>query len=461
MTATLILRSMPAAIAFLSIVFLSLLAPASARAATLPDGFADELVASNISAPSSLAFLPDGRALVIELNLARIRMIRNGAVTTLVTVPNVRTGGERGLLGIAIDPQWPSRPYVYVHSTWNQAFEIRISRFTVTGDLDDTGTGDLAINASSRYEVLAGLPDNAGNHNGGTVRFGIDGMLYVSLGEDGVACEAQDLTALQGKILRLDVSGLPAGPGGPPSRASLVPADNPFAGDANVDTRLVWAYGLRNPFRFSIDPDAGTLYIGDVGQNEWEEINEVASGGRNLGWPWFEGDTEYTTCQGSAGITLFPIEVYPHDALGQEAVIGGPLYRRGAGGGAPRFPAEYEGDVFFSDYYQGGLVRLHRNGASWDVAAPVPGQPDPANWATGFEFVSDYAVAADGSIWYTKQDVNQVRRIRWAPTIDVAAGPALREAPGQALYDLQGRRVEKNGRSGIYFTRQGRTVVLP
>jgi glucose/arabinose dehydrogenase len=434
-------------------------ASTAAGAAVLPTGFSDELVAGNISAPSSLAFLPDGRALVIELNLARIRMIRNGAVSTLATVPNVRTGSERGLLGIAIDPAWPVRPYVYVHSNWNQAFEIRISRFTVTGDLEDTGAGDLAIDPASRYEVLTGLPDNAGNHNGGTVRFGNDGMLYVSLGEDAQPCEAQDLAALQGKILRLDVSGLPDGPGGPPSRASIVPADNPFAGDPDVDTRLVWAFGLRNPFRFSIDPASGTLYIGDVGQNEWEEIDAVAGGGQNLGWPWYEGDNAYNTCSGSPGTTLLPIHVYDHDRTGQEAVIGGPVYR-GAGGGGSHFPAEYEGDLFFSDYYHGELVRLHRSGATWTVAAPVPGQPSSSFWGTGFEFVSDYAVAADGSIWFTKQDVNEVRRIRFTPTIDVA-NHSVFAPPGNELFDLQGRRVEKTGRSGIYFTRSGRTVVLP
>jgi len=443
-----------------SILALLLLGPGVSRAGIVPTGFADEPVAGGMNAPSSLAFLPDGRALVIELNQARILMIRNGVVSALVTVPSVRTGGERGLLGIAIDPSWPSRPYVYVHSTWNQAFEIRVSRFTVTGDLDGTGNGALAISAASRYEVLTGLPDDAGNHNGGTLRFGPDGMLYVSLGEDGSACEAQDLAALQGKILRLDVSALPAGPGGPPSRASLAPADNPFIG-APGDEKLVWAYGLRNPFRFSIDPIGGTLYIGDVGQSTWEEVDEVAGGGSNLGWPWFEGADSYGSCNGSPGATLPPIHVYDHDRVGQEAIIGGPLYRRGFGGGPPRFPAEYEGDLFFSEYYHGELVRLHQNAGTWAVAAPSPGQQNASDWGTGFAFVSDYQVAGDGSIWYTKQDTGEVRRIRaTAPPTSVATGPSL-PPPGNDLYDLQGRRVEKTGRSGIYFTRSGRTVVLP
>lgn len=429
--------------------------------AVVPSNFADELVAGGFSSPSSLAFLPDGRALVVELNLARIRMIRNGDVTTLATVPNVRTGGERGLLGIAVDPAWPARPYVYVHSNWNSAFEIRISRFTVTGDLDNTGGGALAISTSSRYEVVTGLPDDSGNHNGGTVRFGPDSMLYVSLGEDGEACEAQARSSLLGKILRLDVRALPSGPGGPPPRVSIAPADNPFINAVSDAEKLVWAYGLRNPFRFSIDPDSGGVYIADVGQNEWEEMNEVRNGGENLGWPWYEGPSTYTTCAGSPGTVRFPIHVYDHDRVGQEAIIGGPLYRHGADTASVRFPAEYDGDLFFSDYYKGELVRLHKSGSSWSVAAPVAGQPAPAYWGTGYAFVSDYQVHADGSIWYTKQDVGETRRIRATLSLlDVATNPSVR-APGNDVFDIQGRRVEKTGRSGIYFTRGRRTVVLP
>ena len=443
----------------LLILFAAVL-PATSGAA-LPTNFIDEPVAGGFNSPSSLAILPDGRALVVELSVARILMIRDGVVTTLVTVSNVRTGGERGLLGIAVDPQWPARPYVYVHSTSSLAFEIRVSRFTVTGDLDNTGSGALAISSASRYEVVTGLPDDIGIHNGGTLRFGPDGMLYVSLGEDGDACEAQVRSSLKGKILRLDVRSLPSGPGGPPPRASIAPADNPFIQSASDAEKLVWAYGLRNPFRFSIDPDSGGVYIADVGESSWEEISEVKSGGQNLGWPWYEGPATFSSCAGSPGTTLFPIHAYAHDPNQGQAIVSGPLLRRGEPSAGVQFPAEYEGNLFFSDYYVGQLVRLTRSGSTWEVAAPVPGQTNPDSWGTGYSFVSDYQFHPEGSIWYTKQDAGTVRRIRSAwPAVDVATNPQAR-APDDDLFDIQGRRVEKTGHSGIYFSRGRRKVVLP
>lgn len=433
------------------------LSAVSAHAA-LPDGFSDQPVASGLVAPSSIAFLPDGRALIAELSPAQIRLVRNGVVTNLGTVPNVRAGGERGLLGLTVDPAWPARPYVYIHSTWNLSFQIRISRFTLTGDLDDTGAGDLTLDAASRHEVLTGLPDNTSIHNGGTVRFGPDSMLLVSVGDDAEACDAQETAFLQGKILRLDVRGLPDGPGGPPAHTAIAPADNPFPNAADTRERLVWSYGLRNPFRFTVDPLSGALYVADVGQDSWEEMTEVLAGGANCGWPWFEGLAGYGVCTGSTPVTLSPIHVYDHDRPGQHAIIAGPRYRRGP---PTSFPAPYEGDVFFSDFYKGELVRLHHDGFTWAVAAAVAGQPSPAFWGTGYSFVSDYQQAADGSIWYLNQSSGEVRRIVADPPVnDVAGNPGL-PLPDAATYDIQGRRVDRPERGGIYFRRGRRVVLLP
>lgn len=438
---------------------LLLLAAGAPAGAVVPTDFADEPVAGGFSSPVGLVFLPDGRALVAELSTAQIRMIRNGVVTTLATVPNVRIGSERGLLGIAVDPDWPARPYVYVHSTSSLAFEIHISRFTVSGDLENTGTGELAIAASSRYDVLTGLPDDIGIHNGGTVRFGPDRMLYVSLGDDAEACQAQELWALQGKILRLEVSGLPADSGGPPPRSAITPADNPFVNGPSEAERLVWVAGVRNPFRFSVDPQSGRLYVADVGQNEWEEMSEVTAGGWNLGWPWYEGFEPFATCVDSVGPAVPPIHVYDHNRAGQEVIIAGPLYRRPAGASNP-FPAAYDGSLFYSEFYKGELVRLTSDGSSWSVAPPVPGQPTPAWWGTGYAFVSDYQIHPDGSVWYTKQSTGEVRRIvSTLPPVSVDPQPRERTVrPG--IYDLQGRRVERPEKSGVYFTRGRRIVVL-
>ena len=209
---------------------------------------------------------------------------------------------EAGLLGIAVDPGWPARPYVYTHATATSGF-VRISRYTVTGDLSNTGNGSLSISTSSRYDLINDIPDDAGNHNGGSVRFGPDGMLYVSLGEDADPCAAQD-TTLKGVILRLDVANLPAGSGGPPPGDLITPSDNPFA------TTVGWMrassiLGLRNPYRIHIDPQNGAVFIADVGQSQWEEIDRADVGGRNFGWPVREGPNSYSSmCPTSYPLTI-------------------------------------------------------------------------------------------------------------------------------------------------------------
>ena len=120
------------------------------------------------------------------------------------------------------------------------------------------------------------------------MRFGPDGMLYDSMGDDASGCPAQDDATLHGVILRLDVSRLPSTPGGPPTIDVITPADNPQIASGNLNTRLIWAWGLRNPFRFQIDPTNGVLYIGDVGESQFEEIDRAPVGGLNFGWPYFE-----------------------------------------------------------------------------------------------------------------------------------------------------------------------------
>jgi glucose/arabinose dehydrogenase len=151
-------------------------------------------------------------------------------------VPSVRsTGGEQGLLGIVVDPGFPARPYLYVHYDYSGSATIRISRYTVAGDLGFTGDGSLTIDPLTRYDILTDIPDNASNHNGGTLRFGPDGMLYDSIGDDASSCQAQSLTVLAGKILRLNVSGLPSGGGGPPAKSLITPVDNPYVSNPNAN----------------------------------------------------------------------------------------------------------------------------------------------------------------------------------------------------------------------------------
>ena len=384
----------------------------------VPTGFQDVLLAGGLDWPVAIALLPDGRVLFTEQFSGRIRLVVNGAISAVdpvCTVPGVRNnpGSEQGLLGLAIDPQWPGRPYLYVHYDDATTPTIHIARFTVTGDLDYTGSGSLTIDPASRYDLITDIPDNGIEHNGGTLRFGPDGRLYVSLGEDGVACASQDTTSLLGKILRLEVAGLPAGPGGPPARSAITPAGNPFGSHPDANARLIWTMGLRNPFRFWIDTD-GALFIGDVGRSAWEEIDRVAAGGLDMGWPLIEGNASFGNCPGVGSWEMVaPIYTYPHVNYNY-AVIGGPLIRVSCG---TLLPADYIGSYFFADYYDGFLRRLVGSGNSWSLAAPVAGQPNSTDWGTGFTDVSAWAIDCAGRMCYCRQSVGfegmtgEIRRV--------------------------------------------------
>jgi glucose/arabinose dehydrogenase len=403
-----------------------------------PTDFTDTIIVSGVDFPVGMAFLPDGRLLFTEQIVGTIRLLVNGALqpAPVATIPGVRSAlyTEQGLLGIAVDPWWPARPYVYVHYDRSDSSRIRVARFTATGDLEFTGTGSLSIDPASRRDILGDIPDASSIHNGGTLRFGPDGYLYVSIGEDGFACAAQDSVSLRGVILRLDVSGLPFGPGPAPPKQSITPPDNPFATHPNENARLVWAYGLRNPFRFFIDPVTADLFIGDVGASFWDEIDwlPASAGGTNFGWPLLEGPAPFTTCatQGPP----FQAPIYYYDTGSSSAVVGAIPYRAGASAGAYAFPAEYEGDVFFSDYYYGYLRRLKRTGDTWAIAPAVPGQPSSTMWGSGYLAVADWAVAPDGTLWYVRQhdgsvarSTGMVRRLAYTASVGV---PPPSGAPG-------------------------------
>jgi glucose/arabinose dehydrogenase len=395
-------------------------APAAAQV-TVPEGFSDRLVLGGLSAPVGMAWLPDGRMLIIEQKTARVRLLVNGvlaAVDPVGSIDQVRTThGEQGLLGIAVDPGWPARPYIYVHCDDSSAPVIRVSRYTLTGDLAFTGDGSLTLNAGSRRDLINDIPDAAGNHNGGTLRFGPDGMLYGSFGDDAVDCAAQT-PGLRGVILRMDVSRVPAGAGGPPPRAILVPPGNPFPAAPDSNALLVWAFGLRNPFRFSVDKADGALWIGDVGQDRREEINHQTAGGLNFGWPHYEGSLVFDAgCPASSPV--FPVAEYGR--TDGRSVIAAGIFRSPASPGVGAFPASYDGDGFFSDYYTGILRRMVRDGATWRLADPVPGQPTLQNWGSGFGFVSDWLFGPDGDLWYCRQGSGQIRRVSYDIAPDTTA----------------------------------------
>ena len=410
----------------LALIFLAALPRFAGAQGSLPIGFSDLQVTGNLDFPVGMAFLPDGRLLVVEQKSTKIRLVVGGALAPIdpvCTVDGVHIAGyEQGLLGIAVDPGWPARPYVYIHcDNLVPANTIRISRYTVTGDLSYVGNGALSIDVGSRYDLINTLPDATDEHNGGTLRFGPDGKLYASIGDDLQGCMAQDDSTLHGVILRLEVNNLPGGAGGLPALSLITPSDNPQVGSTNANTRLIYAFGLRNPYRFQIDQPTGDLYISDVGEVTYEELNRATTGGLNFGWPNYEGPSPYGT-QCPAAKPTPPIFWYDRSAsgenLGAAACISAGVYRSGPFA-SNAFPASYRGDCFFSDYYGGFLRRIQLNGSTWSLAPPELGQTIATDWGTGFEWVSDYALGADGGLWYVKQftgtspaaGTGQIRRI--------------------------------------------------
>lgn len=287
---------------------------------TLPAQFDRTTIASGLTEPTDFRFLPDGRILITE-KAGAIRLYENGALNPepLITLPT-QTGGERGLLGVEVDPDFADNGYIYVTYT-DADTHYRLSRLTVTGDTVDPAS-ELVL---FRSADLAGT-----NHQGGDIHFGSDGMLYWGIGDNGVGTNAQDLSNIRGKILRLD-----------PTDGSA-PQDNPFVGDASAVPQI-WAYGLRNPFRFTFTPD-DQLLVGDVGLNSYEELDIVTKGG-DYGWPDAEGFCD--SCSSTN-----PIYVYAH-TIGTSAAITSVLVYDG-----DKFGPSYQNKVFIADYAQGWMKVL-------------------------------------------------------------------------------------------------------
>lgn len=412
--------------------------PWTAQAAlTVPSGFRDSLIVGGLGLPVAMDLLPGVtgspvRVLVLDQKLPRVRVVANGQIIASDPIGTIQdvdwVAGERGALSLAVDPRWPEKPYVYTHYT-STSQAIHIARYRMTGDLMFTGTGVVAMDPASRLLLVNDVPDSNTNHNGGSLRFGPDGMLYASLGDDQRGCLAQDVASLAGKILRLDVSRLPDTGGGPVPRALVTPPDNPNATSPDSNHRLVLATGLRNPFRMHIDPLDGAVFVADVGQVTHEEVNRI-TGPANLGWPWYENTTPYTSCGGPPpGNLTFPIATLVNPPSRSIVSLG--VYRAPAGAVEP-FPVEYEGDYFFSDYFSGVVRRIGWDGSQW-VPEPAPGQPTASDWATGALQVVDAKVGPDGALWYLIQGVDftydsgMVRRLTFVgdpdTTVAVTDGP--------------------------------------
>jgi glucose/arabinose dehydrogenase len=320
------------------------------------------------------------RLFVVEQE-GRIRIVKDGQLLPtpfLDLRDRVRSGGERGLLSVAFHPDYARNGRLFVDFT-DRNGDTRIDRFQVTRDPDraDPASGTRLLFIRQPYA----------NHNGGLVMFGLDRMLYVGMGDGGSGGDphgnGQNLGSRLGKLLRLDVDH------GDPY---AVPGDNPFAHRTGAAPEI-WAFGLRNPWRYSFDPPSGLLYIADVGQNKWEEIDAVParSAGLNFGWNRMEGAHDFKGREPIAGLTP-PIEEYGHDE--GCSITGGFVYRGHA------LPA-LVGCYFFADYCSGWVRSLrYANGRvserrEWLHAGPV----------------SSFGVDASGELYVVTLDGNVGRLV--------------------------------------------------
>ncbi len=418
--------------ALVAIAFVPMLA-----AQNVPAGFVvDTLVPSGLPTPHDLCFLADGRCLLAH-KAGEVRVYATGATATVGVVPNVETDYERGLLSIAADPAFASNGFVYVFYAHTADAFLHVDRFTCTGALADPNSTSLQFAAASRRVVLGTLADQSTNHNGGALRFGPDGMLYLACGDDGVPCQSQNLASQAGWLLRFDVSGLPAGASATlPSFAVLDPGDNPLS--ANSDhTQLMLAHGLRNPWRLEVDALTGDVFVGDVGEFVQEEISVYVRPSvgalplRNFGWPWFEGTAPGVGCGGSPPPGLVgPIATVPNSPWA--ALLVGPRYRNL--GGAMAFGVGYEGQLFFADHFTGEIRRLVDSG-TWTSPPAGPGQPTATNWGQGFFGITSLRQGPDGALYCTRHPgmLQRVRPLGANNGIAAVSGSGQRVAAGEAF----------------------------
>ncbi|HEX3145964.1 MAG TPA: PQQ-dependent sugar dehydrogenase [Pyrinomonadaceae bacterium] len=340
--------------------FSLLIAISSATAATLPAGFAETQIAGGLSSPSAMEIAPDGRIFVC-LQGGQLRVIKNGSLlaTPFVSL-TVDSSGERGLLGIAFDPNFATNHFVYVYYTVPGApAHNRVSRFTANGDVALAGSEFVLVDLDNL--------SSAGNHNGGAIHFGPDGKLYVAVGENANAANAQTLNNRLGKVLRINSDG-------------SIPGDNPFFNTASGANRSIWAMGLRNPFTFAFQPGTGRMFINDVGETKWEEINDGIAGS-NYGWSLCEG-----ACSPPNANFRDPLFQYAHGSTAVEgcAIVGAGFYNPAT----VQFPTSYVGKYFFGDLCN-GWIRLFD-----------PSNKTATGFATGISTLVDIKIANDGSLYY-------------------------------------------------------------
>jgi glucose/arabinose dehydrogenase len=454
-------------------------------------GFLESIVFTGLVEPTAVEFASDGRVFVAEKS-GLIKVFDSLTDTTPTIFADLRTNvhnfWDRGLLGMALDPTFPARPYVYVLYTHDAAIGGTAPRWGTAGGTSDpcpdppgaTADGCVVSGRLSRLQESGNVQDGPEqvliedwaqqfpSHSIGSIAFGADGYLYASGGDgasfnfvdygqganpladpvdEGGALRSQDLqtsgdpVTLAGSIVRLDPA---TGEGAP---------DNPLSASTDVNARRIIASGLRNPFRFAFRPGTSELYIGDVGPGGWEEINRVDDAGNtaleNFGWPCYEGVDRQAGYEAAglgicenlynqADAVVVPFSAYQHGVkIGDESCPAGSSSISGLafyGGG--NYPASYQGALFFADYSRGCI---------WVMYADAGGPPDPSRIATfraGAAAPVQLQIGPQGDLFYV--DVGgTIRRIRYVdgnrpPQADAMASPAAGHAPLTVTFDGSG-----------------------
>src|SRR5215211_1057547 len=365
------------ALAFLAslVALLALATGPALGAASLPSGFTKSRVVTGLTKPIDMEFAPGGRLFVAEQGGRVLKAMPDGTLAKFLDISSkVASKGERGLQSLTFDPNFSTHPYVYLlytrKATDTTPAHNRIVRVTAKDGKVVAGSEKLIFklnNQSSAY------------HMGGAMDFGEDGKLYIATGDNETPDNAQQLTNLFGKMLRINKDG-------------TIPTGNPFYATASGKNRAIWALGLRNPFKFAVKPGGTALFINDAGEDDWEEINRGTSGA-NYGWPVHEGvanDPSYVD----------PIYAYGHPSTTTcRAITGGAFYKPAK----VQFPGEYVGDYFFTDVCTGWIK-------SYDPATDTA-----SGFATGLSRIVDLEVSKSGALYYlSRGDPALVGKITYA-----------------------------------------------
>lgn len=389
--------------------------------AAIPSGFERQVLATGLDSPTALVTLRDGRALVTLQN-GRVLAVREGSpAVEILQVADVDDAGERGLLGIAVEPSLSGAGWIYLYYTRGaETTHNRLARYWLDGD---TVVGGESI-------VYDWPPiGNAIWHMGGALAFGGDGLLYVGVGDHQRSDRAKSLSSAFGKIHRLTPDG-------------GVPSDNPFV-DVVGALPTIWAFGLRNPYDLTLDPESGALLINDVGDATWEEIN-LGGGGADYGWPASEGMAV------SAGETA-PVYAYTHSG-GACAITGGAFAPSTALG----LPEAYRRKYFFADFCAGWMRYLD------------PQTGAIATFATDLDFPTAVEIDAQSRILYLSRGSAEPgagaegELVRLESALDPALLPQITAQPADAVAavgESASFRVEATGQTSLQWLRNG--VALP